>query len=182
MIQTRVVALGLALAGCTAPASAPASATADQPPPMAAPPPNPSALDRPKRPILVGGCLTRCKTPMESATAFLRHSAAGDRAALVSHLDTAELVAFGEKHGDAWANETGEPNAGRGASIDAFVSRWLSESQAVEGAAPELQLSRGATGESATVLWSAPGGQRFRITLGRRGLEWLVRAIERPAT
>ncbi len=176
-------ALGLVLSGCSAPVSGPSSASSVSGGSVtaSAPPPNPSALERPKRPILVGGCLTRCRTALESARAFLRHSAAGDRDALRSHLDTAELVAFGEKHGETWAIEGGAQETGRGASIDAFVSRWLSEARTAGGATPEPQLSRGATAESATVLWSAPGGGHFRLTLGRRGLEWLVRSIERAA-
>jgi hypothetical protein len=127
---------------------------------------------------LVGGCLTRCKSPQESASAFARHSAAGDRAGLASHLDTAELVAFGEKLGEAWAGASGERETARQTGIDAFVTRWLTESGAAEGATAEPQLTRGADAEKATALWTAPNGQRYRLTLGRRGLEWLVRGIE----
>lgn len=173
--------LWLTLAGCTAPVAGPSPSTSVEAPIVSAStPPNPAALTRPKRPILVGGCLTRCTSPLESATAFARHSANGDGAGLVAHLDTAELVAFGESLGETWARD-GEKDAARRAGIEAFVSRWLAESHATDGATAEPQLSRGADAEKATALWSAPSGHRYRLTLGRRGLEWLVRGIERVA-
>ncbi len=131
-----------------------------------------------KREILVGGCAQRCRAPLDGFRGFV---------------DTAELVDGEARNGRAWADLFLEGRlAERREGVETWRDGFVAEMGTLRDAS-ELQAALDApldmTRRSADVVvfhFALPatdkgsGGEIWHFTFGKRGLEWLLRGIERP--
>jgi hypothetical protein len=196
------LALGLGIAvtsGCTREAepkpTGPPPPTFDPVPPPKAPI-APSAIGpRPKREVLVGGCMDRCATPKLALENFLTASLSGDVDAVRPFVNTAILTHGGVRHGDRWAQLFMERQpAERRTDIDKWLKNWVAWTDRISDPADRQasSLARLSAVESNqrrhVVDYARPSlepdfGARelaptWRLTLKPRGLEWLVAEID----
>lgn len=150
-----------------------------------------------KREILVGGCAQRCRAPMDGFRGFARALWAipdpDEAQPLLRFVDSAELVDGETRHGRAWADlflegRLSERREGVEAWRDGFVAEMgtLKDAAALQAL---LDAPLDMTRRSADVVvfhFAMPptdqgaGGEIWHFTFGKRGLEWLLRGIERP--
>ncbi len=167
------------------------------PPPVLPEPP--SAPERIKREILVGGCNESCNTASDALQGFL--DAVLNRKGLDAvrpFVNTAALIHNGKRHGDTWAQMFLDRKLGeRREDIDKWLNGWLGWSDRIVDPADRTKPSAGVTVVTENqrlyvVKYRHPDieqagdgrttGPIWKIVLNRRGLEWLVMEIdETPA-
>ncbi len=176
-------------------APAPPTLVSPLPPPASAPPEKLTA--RPRREILVGGCMRECKEPREALRAFLSaviSTPAPDVAVLRSFIDTSMLVHAGTDHGTRWAEHFTQGRLDtRRTEIDTWIGDWSRFSAHVLDPRDRGRSDQGWTiveenQRRFVVDWSrpdlAPDAQGplpaavVRFTLRPRGMEWLVTDVE----
>ena len=167
--------------------------TLEPSPPPSRAPRKPRSFRRPRREILVGGCLGTCDSGPDALRGLLNAALRREGARAVQpYLDTSRLTHNGVPWGDRWAALfLGRNLAERKASIDKWLNRWLRWSDriidpsdrafdagdvrvvesnqrryAIDYRHPDL---RPGDGTALAATW--------RIVLEPRGLEWLVVAI-----
>ena len=183
-----LIALALACAETPSTPSPTPPPTLNAAPRPHAPPPNPAALVRPKQEIVVGGCARACRTSRQSLDTFLAATMLGDTAVARRHLDTSRLVSGAEQLGARWADAW---LAGRMAERHTEITDWVAQWAAVSAtfanpddktAAPAVEIER--SDDAALVArWRVPDAsgsspRSLRLTLTKRGLEWLVSRVE----
>jgi hypothetical protein len=152
---------------------------------------------RPRRPILVGGCLEVCESPEEALFQFLSSALQGKgKKAVARFVDTSLLVYNGRQLGRGWATLWGQRKlAERQESIDKWLIKWLAwthrivdpqdrSERAIQEAVRviEQDQSHYVVAFHRPELRESPGGgstaMRWRIVLKPRGLEWLIANID----
>ncbi|MFH1529468.1 MAG: hypothetical protein ABIK09_01905 [Pseudomonadota bacterium] len=150
-----------------------------------------------KREILVGGCAQRCRAPLDGFRGFARAlwkvPDPEEAQPVLRFVDTAELVDGELQRGREWADlflegRLVERREGIEAWRDAFVEAagTLRDPADLQVALDQpLDMTRRSSEE--IVIHFAPpatdkgaGGEIWHFTFGRRGLEWLLRSVERP--
>ena len=148
-----------------------------------------------QRPILVGGCKAGCERPAQALQGFLEQVLKGGGVDEVRPwINTATLIHNGTRYGDRWAQlflEDRLPQ--RRLEIDQWLSKWLQWTERILDPA-----DRNKAGEGVEVLeenqsryvvrvlrpdlqgggGDSDSGSIWRITLTRRGLEWLVSELD----
>ncbi len=150
-----------------------------------------------KREILVGGCAQRCRAPLDGFRGFARAlwgvPDPDEAQPVLRFVDTAELVDGEARNGRAWADLFLEGRlAERREGVETWRDGFVAEMGTLRDAS-ELQAALDApldmTRRSADVVvfhFALPatdkgsGGEIWHFTFGKRGLEWLLRGIERP--
>ena len=150
-----------------------------------------------KREILVGGCAQRCRAPLDGFRGFARAlwkvPDPDEVQPLLRFVDSAELVDGDTHHGTTWAQlfldgRLAERREGIEAWRDAFVAEMgtindPAELRAVLDAALDMNRISAEEVEIHFALPATDGGGEgdvWHFTFGRRGLEWLLRKVERP--
>lgn len=184
-----------------APAAAPAAPAAEAPPAVE---PTAAAKDeaarysqrRVRKRAVIGGCEESCETPEKAMVALLSalEQPAGEarREALHALFDWSQVFEDGQSRGDRWADLWGDPakQPERMREIEAFLDRFAAVVDGDQGAAVLARWKGGgvetrAVAERADLFEVAlrmpagvPGEPRWRLTLARRGWEWLVVEVE----
>jgi len=167
--------------------------------------PLPAASDKPTmaklpkripRPILVGGCLEVCERPEDAVRHFITQvlQLKRDEDAIRSFIDTSLLVHNRTHHGDEWAELfLAHRLIDRSESIERWLKAWLKWADLVvdpldrryDAAAVRVQFqdqSQYVIDYHRPDLQDAPSmrplAQVWRITMEKRGLEWLVASID----
>jgi hypothetical protein len=177
-------------------AGPPPSHHASSPAEPAAPEPGKGLLpahDGKHKEIAVGGCDEYCEDPKNAFRNFARalfEAGEAGHPPLVRFIDTSELDDNGRKWGDQWAGQWLRGRlAERRASIEEWIAGYrnrvgaLADKHALEEAlAAGLELHR-ISSEEVEFLFFPPetegsrGSPRWKIRVGLRGLEWLVKSI-----
>jgi len=155
---------------------APAKASSDPPPPV--------AKKNLHRTPVVGGCGTLCTDARSAVTGFAAALVASDRSTrLPLYIDSSQLVLdgdnVGERLGQMWLKGQHSPRLqALGQIVDDLGAQTKGADEAAllaaaEQAAFKEQLPRRAVMELAL----PPKNVTWTITVGRRGLEWLVTGI-----
>ncbi len=150
-----------------------------------------------KREILVGGCAQRCRAPLDGFRGFARAlwklPDIEEVQPVLPFIDTSELVDGEKAHGRGWADlflegRLVERREGIEAWLDAFVegAGTLRNPSDLQAALDEpLNITR-LSSEEVVIHFALPatdkdaGGEIVHFTFGKRGLEWLLRRVERP--
>jgi len=155
------------------------------------------AAHKKKREILVGGCARRCRAPLDGFRGFARAlwklPDPDEPQPLLSFVDTAELVDRKTRRGRDWAQlfldgRLAERREGIEEWRDGFVTEMGTLSEPAELQATldaALDITR-LSSDQLVIHFPLPatdrgaGGEVWHFTFGRRGLEWLLRRVERP--
>lgn|GEM_PF-3846660 len=148
------------------------------------------------RPILVGGCLESCERPEDAVHHFIGHvlRLERDEEVVRSFIDTSLLVHNETRHGDGWAELfLAHRLADRSDSIERWLKEWLKWADLVvdpldrryDDAAVKVRFKdqsqyvvdyqRPDLRDDSTMR---PLARVWRITMKKRGLEWLVASID----
>jgi hypothetical protein len=149
-----------------------------------------------KREILVGGCARRCRAPLDGFRGFARalwRIPDPDAAQpVLRFVDTSELV-DGEAIGRSWADLFLEGRLlERQEGIEVWRDEFVAEMGEISDAAAlqavldgPLEMTR-RSADVVVIHFALPatdkgdGGEIWHFTFGKRGLEWLLRGVERP--
>ncbi len=140
-----------------------------------------------QKPILVGGCRSSCGDPLGAFRNLAKAMWTKEkRAGLLSFVDTSSLKALSVDHGTGWKEMFKDRELEKRKES---ISLWLTEFQDRLGLARDaveleielesLDMSRRSARE-VVIRFSIPdtdtktGGEVWRFTMGKRGLEWLL--------
>ena len=149
-----------------------------------------------KREILVGGCARHCRAPLDGFRSFARalwDSDPGEVQPMLRFVDTAELMDGDEAKGHGWAQLFLSGHlAERREEIEKWREGFVASMGRLEDPAEFLPALDGPldmtriSSEVVVIHFALPttdqesGGEIWHFTFGKRGLEWLLRRIERP--
>ena len=150
-----------------------------------------------KREILVGGCSRRCRAPLDGFRSFARAlwdiPDPDEVQPVLRFVDTAEFMDGEEAKGQGWAELfLGGHLAERREGIEKWREGFVASMGRLKDPA-ELQAALDGpldmtriSSEVVVIHFALPttdrgsGGEIWHFTFGKRGLEWLLRRIERP--
>jgi len=150
-----------------------------------------------KREILVGGCARHCRAPLDGFRSFARAlwdiPDPDEVQPMIRFVDTAELMDGEEAKGHDWAQLfLGGHQAERREGIEKWRESFVASMGRLDDPA-ELQAALDGpldmtriSSEVVVIHFALPttdresGGEVWHFTFGKRGLEWLLRRIERP--
>lgn len=152
---------------------------------------------RKQRPAIIGGCRERCETPEAAIANFLDRLQRGDDAARALHecFEWSLLVVDGQPRGARWAEMWARPTAH--ATRREEIAAWLDDWSRFATTAPKAALASAAAtarllpdespADERVFSWRPPPGpdgeaprgeSTWRMTLHKRGHEWLISEIQ----
>ena len=151
------------------------------------------------RPILVGGCLESCERPGDAVHHFIAHvlRLERDEKLIRSFIDTSLLVHNDTRHGDGWAELfLAHRLVDRSDSIERWLKEWLKWADLVvdplDRRYDDVAVHVRFQDQSQYIIdyhrpdlrddpTMRPLARVWRITMKKRGLEWLVASINDEA-